>query len=673
MQSYKIFCNFARKMKKIVQIVLFFMVLTSCVSPEKHLQALQKEAEGESALIVDALHVGLRDSVVHLGLENEDILHFVYDARGLCYWSSRSLDISVIPDVDYSGWHEYEFSNATTEVMWSDAGWYQLMTVVVKDWHINGLDEIERSFSYQPIRDYQQRNHSWWQSARDRVRVYYILLISLCVAVLGMAVWMLIAARGFGNLRFRHKIQLLVSLLVLIGFVYQIISVRNFARESYQERQQMQLQRLCRYVQSDLKNLYFFDLNISSFNESGMNIDLRDLAYTYDADIHVYGLDGKLLASSTPELFKSGLLTRLMDPYVYYSNQPTQVRYEHIGSVRYLAAFTEFVNGSDMQLGYIVMPYFISEADIAIEVNRIMAKLFPAFMIVILLTLVLSYIAARAVAQPLQILTKKMQHFALGKDNHLVYKHKDEVGELVLRYNRMVDELEHTTRRLISSEREGAWRLMARQIAHEINNLLTPMKLTIQQLQRVRGTDKFDKLFDQATTTLIEQIDNMSRIATSFSTFAKLPQVETSEVDVAVKLCQIVAFAQNNTNNVPIRYYGPDSGVMAYADKEQIGQVFTNLLKNALQAIDNREDGDVIVILKENEQEVEISISDNGPGIPEDIQPKIFTPNFTTKSNGTGLGLAISKNIVEGSDGKIRFDTSDKGTIFYIVLKKVIL
>ena len=182
---------------------------------------------------------------------------------------------------------------------------------------------------------------------------------------------------------------------------------------------------------------------------------------------------------------------------------------------------------------------------------------------------------------------------------------------------------------------------------------------------------------------LIGQVDNLSRIASSFSSFAKQPTVEPSEVDVAQKLSAMIMLCANNPQKVSIRYFGPESGVMARADKEQISQAFNNIIRNAIQAVgglvfDGEPEykapkGDIIVVLKNDpkQKEIEISISDNGPGIPEDIQEKIFLPNFTTKSNGAGLGLAITKHIVEGGDGRITFTTSPKGTTFYIYLKRV--
>jgi signal transduction histidine kinase len=209
---------------------------------------------------------------------------------------------------------------------------------------------------------------------------------------------------------------------------------------------------------------------------------------------------------------------------------------------------------------------------------------------------------------------------------------------------------------------------MARQIAHEINNPLTPMKLSVQKLQLKHGTDQFDAYFDKTTKMLISEIDNLAHIAQSFATFAKQPEVVTTEVDIAEKLSNVITLQRENDEQIPIRYVGPDSGILVRADKEQISQVFVNILRNALQASPT----DIIVVLNAaySEREVQISISDDGTGIPAEIQPRIFRPNFTTKTNGNGLGLAISKHIIEGSGGSISFETSEKGTTFFITLKK---
>lgn len=336
-----------------------------------------------------------------------------------------------------------------------------------------------------------------------------------------------------------------------------------------------------------------------------------------------------------------------------------------------------------VQIGFVAVPYFMAGEEMSNEVSSFLTRLIVIYIIVLFLALLVSLYIAREVTRPLSQVITKMKSFRLGgKDQKITYEHNDELGDLVRHYNSMVDFLEQSSRKLALSEREGAWRTMARQIAHEINNPLTPMKLSIQYLQscwtqEAKSLEEkgalnptYDEYFRESTQMLVEQIDQLSRIAGSFSTFAKMPEVHVDEVDVAEKLSQVIALFEHNDQNIPVRYVGPDQGVVAYADQKQIGQVFTNILKNALQAIGEREGGDVIVLLKDMDEYVEISFSDNGPGIPEEVQEKIFMPNFTTKSTGTGLGLAISKNIVEGCEGKICFETSKKGTIFFVHLRK---
>ena len=298
-----------------------------------------------------------------------------------------------------------------------------------------------------------------------------------------------------------------------------------------------------------------------------------------------------------------------------------------------------------------------------------MARLLPPYIIVLILALLFSYWAARSMTAPIAIMNEKMRHFEIGaKNSHIDYPYHDEIGLLVERYNMLVDRVEESAEQLAVAEREGAWRTMARQIAHEINNPLTPMKLSVQKLQLKRGTEGFDEYFDRTTKMLIAEIDNLAHIAQSFSAFAKQPEVVTTEVDIAEKLSNVITLQRANDEQIPIRYVGPDSGVIVRADNEQVSQVFVNIIRNALQASPT----DIIVVLNAaySEREVQISISDDGTGIPENIQSRIFQPNFTTKSNGNGLGLAISKHIIEGSGGRIEFETSPKGTTFYIYLRK---
>ena len=410
-------------------------------------------------------------------------------------------------------------------------------------------------------------------------------------------------------------------------------------------------------------------------------IELRDLGYDLNQDVHVYSRSGDLIASSSEALFAGQVLYHRMSPEALDALRQREqnakegghirpfMGYEYIGSRPYLMTYLPFYNDYYITIGYIGVPYFLSEQRRNAEVDALLAKLLPPYIVVLLLALIFSFWAARSMSKPISLLADKMRRFEIGgKDNHIDYPYKDELGALVERYNMLVDQVEESAGQLARSEREGAWRTMARQIAHEINNPLTPMKLSVQKLQRLRGTENFDAYFEKATPMLISEIDNLAHIAQSFSAFAKQPEVTTDKVDIAQKLSQVITLQRSNDEQIPVRYIGADSGVTVLADPEQVSQVFVNIIKNAIQASPT----DIIVTLNTaySEHEVQISISDNGCGIPADIQAKIFQPNFTTKSNGNGLGLAISKHIVEGTGGRIDFESSPKGTTFYIYCRK---
>jgi nitrogen fixation/metabolism regulation signal transduction histidine kinase len=212
---------------------------------------------------------------------------------------------------------------------------------------------------------------------------------------------------------------------------------------------------------------------------------------------------------------------------------------------------------------------------------------------------------------------------------------------------------------------------MARQVAHEINNPLTPMKLTIQQLQRTKNMDhvKFDDYFNKSTHTLIEQIDNLSNIASAFSNFAKMPEAKFESFDLVARLKSVIQLFTLSNDQLLFEDIIPDCEVIVHADPEQLIQVFNNLIKNAIQSIPQGKNGIIQFELNKLDDRVIISVTDNGNGIDESIVDKIFVPNFTTKSSGMGLGLAISKNIVEVAGGSISFNTKKNiGTCFSVQL-----
>lgn len=467
-----------------------------------------------------------------------------------------------------------------------------------------------------------------------------------------------------------RRIMYVVFTCVTFIFLFSLLMSVRYVYANVERQQRHDLIVRSQYIQSYLRSLYYWDVTLTQGQSPGLAIDLRDLSIDINQDLHVYSLNGELLASSSPALYEAGGVPQnLQMNEPVYREQNIVLCNEQIDGHPYLVAYMPFHNGAFVSIGYIAVPYFLSEQIRQNEVRVLLWRLIPTYLIALLLSLIFSFVATRRMTAPISLLADKMRHFEIGAaDNHIDYPYHDELGALVERYNMLVDRVEESAEKLANAEREGAWRTMARQIAHEINNPLTPMKLSVQKLQLKRGTDQFDAYFDKTTKMLISEIDNLAHIAQSFSAFAKQPEVVTTEVDVAEKLSNVITLQRSNDEQIPIRYVGADSGVMALADQEQISQVFVNIIRNALQASPT----DIIVMLNAaySEREIQISISDDGTGIPADIQPSIFRPNFTTKSNGNGLGLAISKHIVEGSGGHISFETSEKGTTFYVYLKK---
>ncbi|MCQ2345201.1 MAG: HAMP domain-containing histidine kinase [Paludibacteraceae bacterium] len=610
--------------------------------------------------------IGIRELTFH----EDKIIYLIFKNKRLVFWSDNQLASGGFPFFGYDIWEERGFLNAKALCRWHEAGDYDILALIPVKWYIQEKKAIEQSFSYRPM---LAKETKWWQTSRTRVRIFYYLSIIIMVAVAFGGIVHLIRSRGFHKMKIRGKIRYLMVAIVFALFIYLFAVSTIYTRRHYEDGQRVALQQKAQFIQSALQNLYYWDIGLSPANSHGLNVDLRDLAFSYGTDIHVYDIYGRLVGSSTPQLFDNGILSRYIAPEPYFTEENTMTLTEHLGDISYLAAYTEFYNGNFVPIGYIAVPSFISQDEVAEELDGFLSRILPPCLIGMIIAILLSLRLSKRVTDPLHVIGDKMRSFQLGgKNKHIVYADDDELGQLVERYNELVDELAEAADRLSKSEREGAWRTMARQVAHEINNPLTPMKLTVQQVKRLKGTDRFDEAFDKATDMLIEQIDSLSRIASGFSTFVKMPEVRAGWVDVALKLNKAYLLATNNDRGIPITYLGPEYGVFARADEDQIGQVFTNLLRNALQALEHTADPSIIVSLRDADDEdyVEVSIMDNGPGIPEDVQQKIFIPNFTTKSSGSGLGLAISKNIVEGAEGKISFKTSEKGTIFLVYLKK---
>lgn len=424
----------------------------------------------------------------------------------------------------------------------------------------------------------------------------------------------------------------------------------------------------------------------SYFNECGdddeqyafeyvVNQRLKQIAETFELDINVFNKDGQLILSSQPEMFKSGLIAPFMQSEAYrllrQEGMSRAMLDEQVGKLSFFAAYLPFRGRNGEVLGYLNFPYYGKQKSIRNDISYFLVALVNIYVLLILGAAVASIVLSRSITQPLDIITQGIRRIELGRINTPIdWKNRDEIGVLVKEYNRMLEELEQSARLLARSEREVAWREMAKQVAHEIKNPLTPMKLSIQYLQRAIKDERDDlpELVSSISSRLVEQIETLSNIATAFSDFARMPLGKLAPVDIAEILRSVTAlFAADELIHLDLNI--PEGETMVMGDKDQLIRVFNNLLKNALQAIPEEVKGEIKVSLHQDGHNCVISIADNGTGISPERSETVFEPNFTTKTSGTGLGLAMSKSIIESAGGKIWFENNEPvGTIFFIQL-----
>ncbi|MCX6234743.1 MAG: ATP-binding protein [Bacteroidetes bacterium] len=421
-------------------------------------------------------------------------------------------------------------------------------------------------------------------------------------------------------------------------------------------------------------------------NESSLTPDMQDylaslltkFSIVFFSDINLYDPAGYLLASSRPEIFKEGLLSTRMNAVVYneftFNKMASFIHSENIGRYRYLSAYLPFRNNQNKIIAYVNLPYFAKQTELRQEVSIFLIAFTNIYIFLAVITIFITLFIANYVTLPLKVISNKIGRLRLGKGNEKIeWSRKDEIGNLVEEYNRMIDELVKSAELLAKSERESAWREMAKQVAHEIKNPLTPMKLSVQYLQKAweEGVPDWDERLKRFSQTVIQQIDNLSDIASEFSDFAKMPQTKLEKVE----LTSVIQDAIDLYKDIQPVHLICDPYVMdpcvVFADRKQLLRVFNNLIKNSVQAIKESKSGRIEIRLTSTVNAYNLEVKDNGIGIPDDQKDKIFMPSFTTKSGGMGLGLAIVKSIIESIQGQIWFKSQEGvGTSFYIHLPK---
>ncbi len=472
------------------------------------------------------------------------------------------------------------------------------------------------------------------------------------------------------DLKFRIQAAI-ISIVFVSLLMVAIVTVWYNVRE-YREKHQNDLNEKMISIAGEIDIRLEEAEEMSGEQVDWLNREISRLANVFRTDINFYNTDGGLIASSRPEIFHRGLISGVMNSQAYYEIfKNFQIKYsqpEKIGHMSYLSAYRPVINNSGEYLGVINLPYFISQDRYSQELSTIIVAFINLYVLLLLASIIVAVFISNQITKPLVLIQENLRKMELGKRNEPIqYSRNDEIGSLVREYNKKVDELAVSAELLGRSERESAWREMAKQIAHEIKNPLTPMKLNIQHLQRTKGKSKeYDQYIEKVTSTLIEQIENLSNIATEFSNFAKIPTARTQVFKLAEQVQKVIDLFDNY--QVDIEFYTNGLEYLEVnADREQFSRAIINLLKNAIQSIPSDREGSVVIILDRHEHQAVISVSDNGEGIPDDLQDRLFRPSFTTKSSGMGLGLAIVKNIVENFKGHVWFETKENdGSTFYI-------
>jgi nitrogen fixation/metabolism regulation signal transduction histidine kinase len=389
----------------------------------------------------------------------------------------------------------------------------------------------------------------------------------------------------------------------------------------------------------------------------------------------VYDIEGNLKVSSEANVYRKGVLSTKMNPIAFYHlsrlRQVQHVQEEQIADLSYLSIYAPVRDEDGNVYGYLNIPYFASQRELNQEISNFLVAIINLNAFIFLIAGVIALFITNRITRSFSIISEKMREVNLGQKNEeIVWNREDEIGELVKEYNKMVAKLGESATALAKSEREGAWREMARQVAHEIKNPLTPMKLSIQYLQKAIDNNQpnVKELSGNVAKTLVEQIDHLSKIAADFSQFANIGNVNVELFDLHDVIESLKDLYRTNPK-VDINWEPVDDPILLHADKTQMNRLFTNLFANALEACNGSDHCRIEVKEELQDEMVQISVKDNGEGIPAEMQSKIFTPNFTTKSSGTGLGLAMCKGIVEQAKGKIWFETAQgKGTTFHVQL-----
>lgn len=477
------------------------------------------------------------------------------------------------------------------------------------------------------------------------------------------------------SLTLATKIQFVMISLVVVSLLGFSIGSSRFVNDQYTDYTNDIIREKIRSVNREA--LLKFDDQTrkgTQWQKDDLAYQLRNWSQIFITDLNIYTTSGQLVASSRPKIYNIGLLGEQMDASAMIAMRQNKsaefIHEEHIGDLDYLSAYMPLITRDGILLGYLNLQHFDQQNVFEAQIQRFFMAIVNVFMLLLVITIIGAVSVSNWITSPLRLIRRNFSRVELGKNNQrIVYNNNDEIGDLITEYNKKLLEIEAAANQLAQTERESAWREMAKQVAHEIKNPLTPMKLSIQQLQRVFDPNdpNAKAKIDRVSLSIIEQIDALTNIANAFSSFAKLPQPVMERLNL-IELIQSVSALFHSQEQCELIAQLPTQEAWINGDKEMLLRVFNNLITNGVQAVPFDQKAKINVVATIADGLIAINIQDNGSGISAEQLSRIFEPYFTTKSTGTGLGLAMVKQIVESHNGSIKVtETSSSGTIISLV------
>tara|TARA_R110000796_G_scaffold77585_1_gene173346 strand:+ start:71650 stop:75336 length:3687 start_codon:yes stop_codon:yes gene_type:complete len=495
--------------------------------------------------------------------------------------------------------------------------------------------------------------------------------------IVGMIILVFLVSALFYNLRKRTvtiaaKVQILLNFAFFLPLIIVSIVVLRLVNETVRKNIEENYLDVAESAGSNLTITLKEFLDSQSENNETLENRVGEISQYSRADINLYNESGVLIATNQRMIFENQVLSPFVNPKAMaeiIENKSSEKLYsERVGELEYQSTYVGIRSQNNELLGILSMPFFESQTQLKRQQTSIVSNILNSFTFIFIVFVLLSFMASKIITYPFTYLTKRIKATTFSNINEpLEWSAEDEIGLMVREYNRMLVNLERSKKELAMSEKESAWREMAQQVAHEIKNPLTPMKLKLQHLKRVLTEGKgLEQDFNKPIDSILNQVESLSDIATSFSSFAKMPVPRNERLDLADSLRKVVRLFKAD-DEVKITPNIPRNPVWVEGDANLLGRIFNNLILNALQAMPEGRIPALEISLEETQTKAIISVKDNGFGIPEEIQDKIFIPKFSTKVEGSGIGLAIAKRGVEHAGGSIWFETvANEGTTFFL-------